>query len=115
MVFALVAGLLAAVDINRLSQRLKQIPQIQCLTGLFQNITPGVCVGAQSRRDVGDKFLLRINQLLELRDTPLLCQVLRIDTRRAGVAPAGFAEHNPFPGSSAMGSLLLNEYLFSLL
>ena len=44
----------------------------------------GVCVGAQSRRDVGDKFLLRINQLLELRDTPLLCQVLRIDTRRAG-------------------------------
>lgn len=44
----------------------------------------GVCIGAQVRRDVGDRLLLRIDQLLELRDTPLNCQVLRIDARKGG-------------------------------
>lgn len=58
------------------------VPEERCQ---IRNISMGgVCVGAQSRRDVGDRFLLRMDGILELRDVPLLCQVLRIDTRRAG-------------------------------
>lgn len=44
----------------------------------------GVCIGAQARRDVGDKLLLRVDPLLELRDVPLHCQILRIDARKGG-------------------------------
>ena len=44
----------------------------------------GVCIGTQARRDVGDSLLLQIDQLLELRDVPLHCQVLRIDDRKGG-------------------------------
>lgn len=44
----------------------------------------GVCIGAQTRRDVGDKLLLRIERLLELRDVQLCCQILRIDARKGG-------------------------------
>ena len=44
----------------------------------------GVCIGAQVRRDVGDKLLLQVEQILELRDVPLCCQILRIDARKGG-------------------------------
>ena len=44
----------------------------------------GVCIGAQARRDVGDKVLLQVEQILELRDMPLRCQILRIDARKGG-------------------------------
>lgn len=44
----------------------------------------GVCISSQARRDVGDKVLLQVEQILELRNTPLCCQILRIDDRRPG-------------------------------
>lgn len=44
----------------------------------------GICISSRARRDVGDKFLLRIDQLLELRDVPLTCQILRISDRKPG-------------------------------
>ena len=44
----------------------------------------GVCIGAQARRDVGDRLMLRVDGLLELEDTLMPCQVLRIDLRRSG-------------------------------
>lgn len=44
----------------------------------------GVCIGSQSRRDVGDRLLLQVDRLLELRDMPLPCQILRIDSRKPG-------------------------------
>lgn len=53
--------------------------------GLIRNIgMGGVCIGAQARRDVGDKLLLQVNGLLELEGVALPCQVLRIDMRRSG-------------------------------
>lgn len=44
----------------------------------------GICIGSRARRDVGDKFLLRIDQLFELKDTALNCQILRISDRKPG-------------------------------
>lgn len=44
----------------------------------------GVGIGAQARRDVGDRLLLEVDRLLELRDTALCCQILRIDTHKPG-------------------------------
>ena len=44
----------------------------------------GICIGSQDRRDVGDKLLLKVDRLLELRDTELPCQILRINDRKAG-------------------------------
>lgn len=44
----------------------------------------GVCLGSQARRDIGDRLILRIEQLLELKDVPLTCQILRINTHKAG-------------------------------
>ena len=44
----------------------------------------GVCIGAQARRDVGDRLLLRVDNLLELDGVELTCQVLRIDSRKGG-------------------------------
>lgn len=44
----------------------------------------GVCIGSQARRDVGDKLLLRIGRLMELRDSVLPCQILRINDRKPG-------------------------------
>ena len=44
----------------------------------------GVCIGSQSRRDVGDRLLLRVNRLLELGDICLNCQILRINDRKPG-------------------------------
>ena len=44
----------------------------------------GVCFSTQARRDVGDKLHLRMGRLLELDNTPLPCQILRIEARKAG-------------------------------
>ncbi len=44
----------------------------------------GACIGSQARRDVGDKLSVWVEQLLELEDVPLTCQILRIDNRKPG-------------------------------
>ena len=44
----------------------------------------GACLISQARRDVGDKLRLRIGRLLELDGTPLPCQIVRIEERKAG-------------------------------
>ena len=44
----------------------------------------GACLISQARRDVGDKLHLRMGRLLELDNTPLPCQILRIEARKAG-------------------------------
>lgn len=44
----------------------------------------GICIGSQARRDLGDKLVMWIEQLLELEDVPLTCQILRIDDRKLG-------------------------------
>lgn len=44
----------------------------------------GACLSSQARRDVGDKLCLRIERLLELDNTPLSCQIVRIEERKSG-------------------------------
>lgn len=44
----------------------------------------GVCVSAQTRHNVGNRFILRVRLMPELEPSLLMCQILRINERRHG-------------------------------
>ena len=46
--------------------------------------TGGALVELESRHNVGDRLLLRVDLLPETHGRPLACQILRIDRRRHG-------------------------------